>query len=375
MEINIKTPSRLHLTLLDLNGELGRIDGGLGITINKPNFEINIYDNDSIDNNKKMNLLEKTDIIDKTIKIQTKLGLILVTNESNRLVNPKDFLTTISKVIINFVDNLIEKYKSLNSDNFPVQITIKQALSPHMGLGSKTQISLAIAKALSLLIKKINKIEIDITELTELVSRGGTSGIGYRSFSEGGFILDCGHIFGKNCEKETFLPSSASNAKPARTLVRYNFPKKWKILLSILNVPAGASNTEEINIFQKYCPVPLQEVQELSHLILMQTLPGIIEEDLSVFGNSILKFQDLGFKKIEVSLQHQRVKDLMTFQINNGVKCVGMSSFGPTIYSIFESDDDAISMSKLIKDEFSDIGVTCIITEANNKGTEIQIKD
>ena len=29
----IKSPSRLHLTLIDMNGSYGRIDGGIGLTI------------------------------------------------------------------------------------------------------------------------------------------------------------------------------------------------------------------------------------------------------------------------------------------------------------------------------------------------------
>ena len=34
----IKSPSRLHLTLIDMNGSYGRIDGGIGLTIKDPNF-------------------------------------------------------------------------------------------------------------------------------------------------------------------------------------------------------------------------------------------------------------------------------------------------------------------------------------------------
>ena len=34
----IKSPSRLHLTLIDMNGSYGRIDGGRVITIIAPNF-------------------------------------------------------------------------------------------------------------------------------------------------------------------------------------------------------------------------------------------------------------------------------------------------------------------------------------------------
>jgi len=36
----IETPSRLHLTLIDLNGIYGRIDGGVGITIENPCLSI-----------------------------------------------------------------------------------------------------------------------------------------------------------------------------------------------------------------------------------------------------------------------------------------------------------------------------------------------
>ena len=34
----IKTPSRLHMTLIDLNGSYGRFDGGIGLTLNNPHF-------------------------------------------------------------------------------------------------------------------------------------------------------------------------------------------------------------------------------------------------------------------------------------------------------------------------------------------------
>jgi len=36
----IKTPSRIHMTLIDLNGSYDRYDGGIGLTIDKPNFTL-----------------------------------------------------------------------------------------------------------------------------------------------------------------------------------------------------------------------------------------------------------------------------------------------------------------------------------------------
>ena len=38
--VRIITPARLHFSLIDLNGILGRIDGGFGLAIATPNFDI-----------------------------------------------------------------------------------------------------------------------------------------------------------------------------------------------------------------------------------------------------------------------------------------------------------------------------------------------
>jgi beta-ribofuranosylaminobenzene 5'-phosphate synthase len=38
--IKITTPCRLHITLIDMNGELGRVDGGAGLTLSSPNVKI-----------------------------------------------------------------------------------------------------------------------------------------------------------------------------------------------------------------------------------------------------------------------------------------------------------------------------------------------
>ena len=38
----IRTPARIHITLLDLNGSYGRIDGGIGFSIQNPQFILEI---------------------------------------------------------------------------------------------------------------------------------------------------------------------------------------------------------------------------------------------------------------------------------------------------------------------------------------------
>ena len=123
--------------------------------------------------------------------------------------------------------------------------------------------------------------DVSLKELTKLVNRGGTSGIGWRGFEKGGFIVDAGHEFGKGKEKETFLPSSASKeANPALTIFRYPIPEHWRFVLVIPNVKKGAYGDEEISIFQSHAPILKEEVNEVSHHILMKIVPGIIKKDL-----------------------------------------------------------------------------------------------
>lgn len=57
------------------------------------------------------------------------------------------------------------------------------------------------------------------------------------------------------------------------------------------------SGNKEVNIFKKYCPIPLRDVEKICHIILMKMLPALIEKDIEEFGDCINKIQNLGFKK------------------------------------------------------------------------------
>ena len=178
------------------------------------------------------------------------------------------------------------------------------AYPPHSGLGSGTQLSLAVAKLISMM----NKQDLNTFDLAKIVGRGGTSGIGVESFENGGFIVDGGH---KSVEKPSFLPSSASHATPPPIIARYDFPRDWKIILVIPDVERGVSGAKEIDAFQNYCPIPLNEVEKLSHLLLMKLMPSVLESDLDSFGKAINKIQDIGFKKIENKLQNPFIGQIM----------------------------------------------------------------
>jgi beta-ribofuranosylaminobenzene 5'-phosphate synthase len=327
----IETPSRLHMTLIDLNGTIGRIDGGVGLTIEEPKLILEAKTQD-----------EGVDIFFKESQ-----------NLSEELV--RDYREKI--------ENTVKKINDFLKADSGFKFEVKKAYPAHSGLGSGTQLSLAVAK----LVLNLNDHDINAPQIAKIVGRGGTSGIGVRAFDGGGFIIDGGH---KIDEKPDFLPSSASKALPASLIARYDFPKDWKVVLAIPNVPAGASGQKEVNIFQKYCPINLDEVQKLSHLILMKMMPSVVEKDLDSFGSAVNEIQSIGFKRIEVEFQDTIINELIENMRDAGATGVGMSSFGPTIYAL--TDTNTKNISKIAQSTMKEIGGKVIATKAQNSGAKIR---
>jgi len=325
--LTITTPSRLHLALIDMNASIGRVDGSIGITLDEPVIKISA---------------RKSDIVEIIGNLKLQLS--------------QDIKTEFQ--ISEHFERMSNSAKALLPDGDGIRISIEKDYPSHIGLGSGTQASLAAGMA----VNKLYDLGLSIYEVAEKVGRGGTSGIGVAAFENGGFILDGGHNFH---EKKAFLPSSASSLPPAPVLVRRDFPD-WDIVVAVPE-QKGASKTNEVNIFQKVCPVPLHEVEKLSHVILMQLLPALAEEDIVTFGKSINAIQELGFKKREVELQPVS-KELMQVLRDSGAYGAGMSSFGPTVYAFGE---DAENLKNTAED-FLGGKEQVFITKARNNGARIE---
>ncbi len=308
----ITTPSRLHITLIDMNASIGRVDGGIGITLDEPVITIKAEKSDTFEITGNSEHLER---------MRNSAALLLPEGEG-------------------------------------IHISIEKDYPSHVGLGSGTQAALAAGMA----VNRIYNLGLSVYDLAIKVGRGGTSGIGVAAFENGGFILDGGH---KYSEKKAFLPSAASRLPPAPVLLRKDF-LDWDMVVAIPE-QKGASSKKEVNIFQEKCPIPLQEVEKLSHIILMQMLPALFEEDVMTFGKCINSIQEIGFKKREVELQPVS-RELMQALRDGGAYGAGMSSFGPTVYAFGE---DAVNLGKTAKEFLGEKGQV-FITKARNEGARIE---
>ena len=143
----VRAPSRLHLGLIDLNGSLRRVDGGIGISINEPGV-----------------LLEARPGEELKIRCDREDSDAIVRSVAERIISGAEF-------------------------PYGASITVRQSPKKHVGLGSGTTLALATACALFAL----HGMRLPAEELAAITGRGGTSGIGTAAFKCGGFIVDGGH--------------------------------------------------------------------------------------------------------------------------------------------------------------------------------------
>ncbi|MCW7076189.1 MAG: beta-ribofuranosylaminobenzene 5'-phosphate synthase [Candidatus Syntrophoarchaeum sp.] len=313
MKAIVEAPSRLHLTLIDLNGDLGRIDGGIGVALNRPSLRVEV---------------------EEASEDQISKDLLPILDRIRSKVNP--------------------------DSRYRVELT--EPLPAHVGLGSRTQTSLSIAKAISI----IEGFDYNASELAKIVKRGGTSGIGIAAFENGGFILDGGH---SRRVKPDFLPSRASDAPPPPILFQHPLPEDWYFVIVIPDVNRGAHGRREVNVFQEFCPIAAHDVERLTRIILMEILPAVIEGEIEPFGKGITAIQDTGFKKIECSLQDKIVKDL--FEVLKASSYgYGMSSFGPAVFGVVEGEKAAKDLKGELLRFLDERGVEgkVIYSNSNNRG-------
>lgn len=317
----------MHFGLIDMNGEIGRIDGGVGLALEFPHTTVEVKKSDTI----QVDCSSEPAIIDR-LKEAAK--------------------------------NVCDHYRIPGA-----HITVLERPLAHVGLGSATQTFLGAAHGICML----HGIEATFAEKAQLVGRGGTSGIGVGAAQAGGFLVDGGHPFRRDKNsKHGYSPSSASaGAEPPPLLFRQDFPA-WDILI-VVPLGEGISGLREVTLFKVVCPIPLQQVQQMCHILMMQMLPAVMEKDLESFGQSMEEFQKLGFKVFEFRAQTQLLMNCLQFLKQNGGKGVGMSSWGPAVFAFGE--DLAPLRQRTIEWLDNHGGGETILTKANNTGMHILRND
>ena len=231
------------------------------------------------------------------------------------------------------------------------------------GSVSGTQLSLGIAHAVNLLYG----LGLSVLDLAQAVGRGGTSGIGVAAFETGGFIVDGGHRYPE--QKASFLPSAAvGHISPPPILLRYPFPA-WPLLIAIPNC-SRIYGEAELELFRTLCPQPAPIAPQLSHILLLQILPAILEEDMRGFGEALNQIQTFGWKRVEIDAQGPELQQTLDFLQHNGALGAGVSSWGPAICAVSQNIEELRQKTEAFLETLPK-GGSCFVTRANNVGAQI----
>lgn len=319
--VAVQSTGRLHMGFFDLHGGLGRKFGSIGLSLAAPSLELNA-------------------------SIADKLRVNGVASERALAI----------------AQQLLAKL-NLNSK---LNLNIKQHIPEHAGLGSGTQLALAIGVAIS----RLYKLNLTTAQIAQLTGRGGRSGIGIAAFDQGGLLIDGGRT-AANISSE----NHGSVAKIPPLLARYDFPEQWRILLILDNSQPGIHGEEELVAFSQ---LPVFSESLAAHLcrhVLMQAMPALVEHDLTAFGQSIQALQahvgDYFAPAQGGRYASKRVATVLQHLETTGVACFGQSSWGPTGFAVFESEDAAEKHLQQLKTKFTDDVLSWMICSARNHGAQI----
>ncbi len=328
-KITVKSTARLHMGFFDLHGGLGRKFGSIGLSLAAPAVELTAI---SAENNQAQ-----------------------VTGASSVPV------ATVARASV-IAEQLIKKLQLAGG----VSLNIQQHIPEHAGLGSGTQLALAVGAA----INELYQLKLSTARIAELTGRGGRSGIGIAAFDHGGLLIDGGRT----------SAAADGNTSPMAPplLASYDFPEQWRVLLILDTSQPGIHGAGELEAFNQ---LPVFSESLAAHLcrhVLMQAMPALVEQDLTAFGNSIQELQahvgDYFAPAQGGRYASRQVGAVLEYLERMGVACFGQSSWGPTGFAVFETESSAKSMLDALRQHFAAFNnISYQIVRGNNTGARIQL--
>lgn len=241
-----------------------------------------------------------------------------------------------------------------------LKVNIKSAIPEHVGLGSGTQMSLAIGMA----INALYDLGLSVRDIAQLTARGARSGIGIGVFEQGGLVVDGGR--GRN----TLTPPVVSHI---------DVPEQWRFLLVFDKRGQGLHGEQEIAAFEKLPDFPQEEAARLCYLLMMQGLPAIAENDISKFGEVISQVQrSVGeyFAMAQGGLfTSPEVGEVMDWLAAQGAVAIGQTSWGPTGFCAVADQRHAEMLKQDAEQRFGHLETLEFVSvSARNSGGDVIVE-
>ncbi len=236
-------------------------------------------------------------------------------------------------------------------------IQIYGAIPDHAGLGSGTQLALAVGTALS----RLYGIDWSLVEMAKKMHRGARSGIGLGLFTQGGFVVDGGR---------------RDEGDPPTIISRIEFPAQWRVILVMDQTYKGLHGDQEKRAFEALPQFPEASAGHLCRLTLMQAMPALAEQDLREFGSAISAIQQMvgdHFARAQGGrFASHRVASALNWLGQNGAEGIGQSSWGPTGFALTDSEIQAHTLVHAANNKFRAEGLEFMVCSGRNRGAEVR---
>jgi beta-RFAP synthase len=238
----------------------------------------------------------------------------------------------------------------------PRRLVVEQAAGEHAGLGTGTQLGLAVARALL----ASWGLDEPAARLARRAGRGLRSALGVHGFERGGFLVEAGKR-----DDDELSPLVARLAVPAG----------WRVLVAV--PPGGGRHGPAERAAFERLTTPLAATEALCRLVLLGMLPALAGDDLPAFGEAV---EDFNARVGELFAPEQGgpyagagVAELVSFLRACGGRGVGQSSWGPGVFAFLADEDRARDLAGRVRDFLGGPPEAVWVARPANRGAGLEV--
>ena len=307
--VTVQTGCRLHFGMLTHKPEQGREFGGVGMMLTEP-------------------------------------GVRLTARALDRSVADADLIRLADAVpdpleVEQFLRRGIDLYRKCSSGEQQsprLELTVDRLIPRHQGLGSGTQLALAIGVAVSTMESRDESASPLM--ISRQMERGRRSAIGLHGFSRGGLIVEAGKR-----EPEEISPAIFSHP----------VPDEWRVVLVLPTTELGLHGSDEREAFRRLPPMPADLTGRLCQITMTDLLPAVMQREFDEFSEAVYQFGRL-VGEYFASEQGDVFADPQMGRLaeelrRDGIRGVGQSSWGPSLFALLPNQPQADQLAQRLRQQ------------------------
>lgn len=230
-------------------------------------------------------------------------------------------------------------------------VDVAAAPRAHVGLGSGTQLALAVAAGVEALARPgtVDERGFDPAGALALVraaGRGRRSSVGAYGFALGGLVVEAGRL---GADKV------AARAEVSPLVGHAVLPPEWRGVLVVERNAEGLHGDAERAAFEALPPVDRGVTAELARLALLELVPAALENRFDAFAVALGAYGRLAGIPFEPASRrlpfHDSLATLLARLASLGVAGAAQSSWGPAVLAMCRSPAEADDLAAALRSD------------------------